>query len=87
MLKDHVPPVFLKDDDATSHPDSTVESLWTIADVARYLRVSTSWVYHQNSAGNLPRLKGCGALVRFAPNDVRRWADDRLDVATRTGKR
>lgn len=43
--------------------------LWKVADVAKYLRVSNSWVYHQAESGRLPCIR-LGALVRFDPTSV-----------------
>ena len=40
--------------------------LWDANDVARYMKASRSWVYHQAEAGNLPHLR-IGALLRFDP--------------------
>ena len=48
-------------------------SLWTVADVATYLRVSRSWVYHRSAAGMLPCLR-VGALLRFEPDVIRAYA-------------
>ena len=48
-------------------------SLWTVAEVAAYLRVSRSWVYHRSAAGLLPCLR-VGALVRFDPDAIRAYA-------------
>jgi len=48
-------------------------SLWTVAEVAAYLRVSRSWVYHRTAAGLLPCLR-VGALVRFDPEKIRTYA-------------
>ncbi len=47
-----------------------MESLWTVVEVAAYLKVSKSWVYHRVAAGELPYLK-IGNLVRFEPAAVR----------------
>ncbi len=47
--------------------------LWTVADVATYLRVSRSWVYHRSAAGMLPFLR-VGALLRFEPDAIRAYA-------------
>lgn len=46
--------------------ESSNESLWNVADVARYLKASRSWVYHQAEAGRLPCVRICG-LLRFDP--------------------
>jgi excisionase family DNA binding protein len=40
--------------------------------VARYLKVSRSWVYHRAEAGLLPYLR-VGALLRFEPAAVRAY--------------
>ena len=48
-------------------------SLWTVADVATYLRVSRSWVYHRSAAGMLPCLR-VGAVLRFEPDVIRAYA-------------
>jgi len=50
-----------------------VGSLWTVAEVAAYLRVSRSWVYHRSAAGLLPCLR-VGALLRFEPDAIRAYA-------------
>lgn len=49
------------------------ESLWDAQDVARFLKVSRSWVYQKTEAGTLPCLR-VGGLVRFEPEAVRAWA-------------
>ena len=46
------------------------DDLWDTNDVARYMKVSRSWVYHQAEAGNLPYLR-VGALLRFDPEAIR----------------
>lgn len=45
------------------------EKLWTAQDVAEYLRVSRSWVYHRAESGELPHFRVGGAL-RFSPTDI-----------------
>jgi len=55
-------------------PESTDrEPLWMVADVAAYLRVSRSWVYHRAEVGELPCLR-IGALLRFDPEEIRAFA-------------
>jgi excisionase family DNA binding protein len=49
------------------------ETLWDARDVARYLKVSRSWVYQKAEAGLLPYLK-VGGLVRFVPGRIRQFA-------------
>ncbi len=61
-----------------------VDALWTIRDVARYLGVSSSWVYHANASGKLPRLAGLGALVRFDPERIRQWARGEIETSRST---
>ncbi len=53
--------------------DQGIEALWDARDVARYLKVSRSWVYQKAEAGLLPYLK-VGGLVRFVPERVRDFA-------------
>lgn len=50
--------------------DDESDTLWDANDVARYLKVSRSWVYHRAEAGLLPYLR-VGALLRFEPAAVR----------------
>jgi excisionase family DNA binding protein len=50
--------------------DNSSGALWDANDVARYLKVSRSWVYHRAEAGLLPYLR-VGALLRFEPAAVR----------------
>ena len=53
-------------------PDG-IEALWDARDVARYLKVSRSWVYQKAEAGLIPYLK-VGGLVRFVPERIRAFA-------------
>ncbi len=48
------------------------EGLWTVADVASYLRLSRSWVYQASAAGTLPCIR-IGSALRFTPAAVRAW--------------
>jgi excisionase family DNA binding protein len=54
-------------------PNQAIEPLWTVKEVADFLRVSRSWVYHRVEAGELPCLR-IGALLRFDPESVRAYA-------------
>lgn len=47
--------------------------LWDAKDVAAFLKVSRSWVYHRSEAGLLPCLR-IGSLLRFDPEVIRRIA-------------
>jgi excisionase family DNA binding protein len=49
---------------------SSHDGLWDVNDVARYLRVSKSWVYHRAEAGLLP-YRRIGGLLRFEPERIR----------------
>ena len=56
-------------------PDDGSDTLWDANDVARYLKVSRSWVYHRAEAGLLPYLR-VGALLRFDPAAIRAHVRD-----------
>ena len=49
------------------------DDLWDANDVARYIKASRSWVYHQAEAGKIPHLR-IGALLRFEPEAVKAFA-------------
>lgn len=53
--------------------DSASGRLWTVADVARYLGASESWVRNASASGRLPRMR-IGGLVRFDPDLIRACA-------------
>jgi excisionase family DNA binding protein len=46
------------------------DTLWTVAEVAAFLKVSRSWVYHRLESGLLPHIR-VGGLVRFDPSAIR----------------
>ncbi len=50
-----------------------VEPLWTVKDVAAYLRTSTSWVYSHADDGTIPSVR-IGGLRRFQPDAIRAYA-------------
>lgn len=50
-------------------------NLWDAQDVARYLKVSRSWVYQRAEAGQLPCVR-VGGLLRFRPDSVRAIANE-----------
>jgi excisionase family DNA binding protein len=50
------------------------ERLWTVRDVAAYLKASTSYVYKAAERGEVP-CRRLGALLRFLPAEVRAWAE------------
>lgn len=61
-------------------PIHAAENLWDARDVARYLKVSRSWVYQRAEAGLLPSLR-IGGLLRFDPEAIRAWARGASSVA------
>jgi excisionase family DNA binding protein len=46
-----------------------IEPLWTVREVAAFLRASTSWVYKAAERGDLPCIR-LGALLRFRPSAI-----------------
>ena len=60
-------------------PENDNGSLWDAKDVAVFLKVSRSWVYHRAEAGLLPCVR-IGSLLRFDPEVIRRL----VRVATAT---
>jgi predicted DNA-binding transcriptional regulator AlpA len=60
-------------------PENDNGSLWDAKDVAAFLKVSRSWVYHRSEAGLLPCVR-IGSLLRFDPEVIRRL----VRVATAT---
>jgi excisionase family DNA binding protein len=55
---------------------SPLDGLWDANDVARYLKVSRSWVYHRAEAGQLPHRR-IGGLLRFDADAIRAFATRR----------
>lgn len=53
---------------------ATPEPLWTVADVARFLSMSTQWVYKHAELGTLPCVR-LGAALRFQPEAIRRYVE------------
>jgi excisionase family DNA binding protein len=49
------------------------QGLWTTKEVAAFLHVSRSWVYHQAEAGLIPCLR-VGSLLRYEPDAIRRFS-------------
>ena len=47
------------------------ESLWTVAETARFLSMSKQWVYKHAELGTLPCLR-MGAAIRFRPEAILR---------------
>jgi excisionase family DNA binding protein len=51
-----------------------MEEIYTIPEVARYLKLSKSKVYYLVQIGEIPHLK-IGRNVRIRENDLKRWID------------
>src|SRR5262245_45966616 len=58
---------------AKNASDGALDELWDANGVARYLKVSRSWVYQKAEEGTLPFLR-VGGLIRFDPATVRAFA-------------
>ncbi len=48
------------------------EPLWSVAEAALYLGVSTDWVYRKSANGELPCRK-VGRNTRFEPSELAAW--------------
>jgi excisionase family DNA binding protein len=48
------------------------QALWTVAEVASFLKVSRSFVYQACAAKTLPHVR-IGASLRFDPATLRAW--------------
>jgi excisionase family DNA binding protein len=48
------------------------ESLWTAADVAKLLGVSTDWIYAESRAGRIPTVR-LGRYRRYRPEAIDQW--------------
>jgi excisionase family DNA binding protein len=53
-------------------PVIAAECLWTVRDVAAFLRLGRNAVYSMAASGALPSLR-VGARVRFLPEEIRTW--------------
>ncbi len=58
------------------------DRLWDANDVAKYVKVSRSWVYHRAEAGLLPCVR-VGGLLRFDPASIRAYARGELPSSKR----
>jgi excisionase family DNA binding protein len=61
---------------------TNLDGLWDANDVARYLKVSRSWVYHRAEAGQLPCVR-VGGLLRFDPATIRASARGEVTATRR----
>jgi len=51
--------------------------LWTVEDTADYLGVPVKTLYDWRNKGVGPRSSKVGRYVRYRPEDVDRWLDDK----------
>jgi excisionase family DNA binding protein len=70
-------------------PSNDFESLWTVAEVAEFLKLRPKTIRNKVSADQIPHLKIDGSL-RFRPEDIRQWvvlksaeAEGKADAAWR----
>jgi len=56
-------------------------TVWTIPEVADYLKVSPSKLYQMVQRGELPSIK-IGRQVRITEDDLARWLDGQRSVTT-----
>jgi len=61
---------------ATVEISEMEHALWDVRDVARFLKMSASWVYHASERGEIPHVR-IGASLRFEPAAVREWLRNR----------
>jgi excisionase family DNA binding protein len=61
---------------------TNLDGLWDANDVARYLKVSRSWVYHRAEPGQLPCVR-VGGLLRFDPATIRASARGEVTATRR----
>lgn len=60
----------------TMTSDEADETLLTVQEVAKILRVRPRWVYEASARGDLPSFK-VGGYVRFRREDIKQWIADR----------
>lgn len=65
---------------------AAIEALWTVDDVAGYLRASKSYVYKAAEKGLLP-CRRVGMLLRFVPGEVRAWVEEARSGLGTLGRR
>jgi hypothetical protein len=62
------------------------DGLWNVNDVACFLNVSRSWVYHRAEAGLLPCVR-IGSLLRFDPEVIKHVGRGGSTAAVQTSQR
>jgi len=60
-------------------PRNGLHQLWTIKELADFLRVPVDTIYKWRAAGEGPRGLRIGRYVRFREEDVLAWLDTRRD--------
>jgi excisionase family DNA binding protein len=63
-----------------------LEPLWDVHDVARFLKVSRSWVYERTMTGEIPSLR-LGGLRRYDPTKVRAYSRGEVVTSAPPGSR
>ena len=53
---------------------SVIDVVWTVNEVASFLKVSRDWVYRRASSGELPYRK-VGSHLRFVRAELMAWLD------------
>jgi predicted DNA-binding transcriptional regulator AlpA len=61
--------------DATKDGTLRIAPLWSVEDVAAYLRVPVQTVYSWRAKGTGPRARRVGKYLRYRPEDVIAWFD------------
>ena len=69
-----------KNEDNASTSAKITEPLWTVVEVAKYLRLNTETVRLMARRGDLPSIKIGKRLWRFRPRDVKEWLDLRVGI-------
>jgi len=56
--------------------DENIPGLWTVEDVARFLKITIPGIYHMVSRSEIPFTK-LGRRVRFVKDDIVNWLNAR----------
>jgi excisionase family DNA binding protein len=60
--------------EGSSGPPVEIDLVWTVEEVATFLKVSKDWVYRRAASGELPSRK-VGSHLRFVRAEVLAWLD------------
>lgn len=58
--------------------DGEDDKLWTVTDLAKFLRTTRGGAYWASRHHGIPRVM-VGSRLRFLPSEVKRWARDRVE--------